>query len=218
MNHTTHWLHLLQKLSDTYIYTAEISTVEFSPCVWVLVWPSNPPFNPQFQCFIPNPPRIWTNSWVTSILLHLFRKEPERNLVLISSSSPSDLTPTKRRPLKEGGCIRLEWTSNHQCTSLGWGRSSCFGDELKTHPLHLPRDFSAPFSAPKFSPPTYFPPPPTSLTSFPAHSISRAQESSQAWIAESFNETWDTRLEGGGEFNVEGMWRGESKKSASSQM
>jgi hypothetical protein len=97
MNHTTHGLHQLQKLSDTYIYTAEISTVEFSPCVWVLVWPSNPPFNPQFQCFIPNPPRIWTNSWVTSILLHLFRKEPERNLVLISSSSPSDLTPTKRR-------------------------------------------------------------------------------------------------------------------------
>jgi hypothetical protein len=28
----------------------------------------------------------------------------------------------------------------------------------------------------------------------------------------------DTRLEGGGELNVEGMWRGESKRSASSQM
>jgi len=30
-----------------------------------------------------------------------------------------------------------------------------FGDEPKTHPLPLPRDFSAPFSTPKFSSPTY---------------------------------------------------------------
>ncbi len=36
--------------------------------------------------------------------------------------------------------------------------SSHFGDEPKTHPLPLPRDFSGPFSAPKISPPTYFPP------------------------------------------------------------
>jgi len=28
----------------------------------------------------------------------------------------------------------------------------------------------------------------------------------------------DTRLEEGGELNVEGMWRGKSKRSASSQM
>jgi hypothetical protein len=105
MSHTTHWLHQLQKLSCTYIYIAEISVVEFSPCAWVLVWPSTPLFDPQFQCFIPNPPRIWTNSWATAILWHLFRKEPERNFVLISSSSPSELTPTKRRPLKKGGCI-----------------------------------------------------------------------------------------------------------------
>jgi len=28
----------------------------------------------------------------------------------------------------------------------------------------------------------------------------------------------DTRLEEGGELNIEGMWRGESKRSASSQM
>jgi hypothetical protein len=28
----------------------------------------------------------------------------------------------------------------------------------------------------------------------------------------------DTRLEEGGKFNFEGMWRGESKKSTSSQM
>ncbi len=58
--------------------------------------------------------------------------------------------------------------------------SSRFGDQPKTHPLPLPRDFSAPFSAPKISPPTYLPPP-TSLTSFPTHSISRVRKSSQAW-------------------------------------
>jgi hypothetical protein len=52
----------------------------------------------------------------------------------------------------------LEWTSSHQCTSLGWGHSSHFKDEPKTHPLPLPRDFSAPLSALKFSPPTYLPP------------------------------------------------------------
>ncbi len=58
----------------------------------------------------------------------------------------------------ESGLWGLEWNNSHQCTSSGWGRSSCFGDEPKTHPLALPRDFSAPFSAPKFSPPTYSPP------------------------------------------------------------
>jgi len=41
-----------------------------------------------------------------------------------------------------------------------------------------PKDFSAPFSASKFLLPTYFPP--TSFTSFPLHSISRAWESSRA--------------------------------------
>jgi hypothetical protein len=69
----------------------------------------------------------------------------------------------------------LEWTSGHQCTSWGWGRLSRFGDEPKTHPLSLPRDFSASFSAPEFSPPTYLPPL-TYLTSFCAHSIVKAQE------------------------------------------
>ncbi len=77
----------------------------------------------------------------------------------------------------ETGCsrqlewLRLEWTSSNQCTSSEWGRSSHFGDEPKTHPFPLPRDFSNPLSAPKFSPPTF-------LTSFLAHSISRARESS----------------------------------------
>ncbi len=69
------------------------------------------------------------------------------------------------------GMIRLEWTSNHQCTSWGWGWSSRFGDESKTHPP-LPRPkflvFSA-YSLPQiFFPPTYLPPtylPPT--TSLP---------------------------------------------------
>ncbi len=82
----------------------------------------------------------------------------------------------------------LEWTSSHRCTSSGWGCSSHFGDEPKTHPFPLPRDFSAPFSAPK----TFAP---TSLTSFPNHSITKAWESSQAWVAQSFQEAWDTRLE-----------------------
>ncbi len=58
-----------------------------------------------------------------------------------------------------------------------------FGDEPKTHLLSLPRDFSAPFSASKFFPLSYSPlsyllPPPTSFTSFPTHSNSKAPESS----------------------------------------
>jgi hypothetical protein len=66
-------------------------------------------------------------------------------------------------------------------------------------------------------PPSYLPLP-TSLTSFPIHSISRAWESSWAWVAQSFEETWDTRLEEGGVLNIEGMSRGESKRNVSSQI
>jgi hypothetical protein len=66
------------------------------------------------------------------------------------------------------GCW-LEWTSSHQCTSWGWGRWSCFGDEPKAHPpypkllffFHL-------FFAPKIFPPTYLPP--------TSHSIATAWE------------------------------------------
>jgi len=36
-------------------------------------------------------------------------------------------------------------------TNSGWGHSSRFGGEPKTHPFSLPRDFSTPFSVPKFS-------------------------------------------------------------------
>jgi hypothetical protein len=53
------------------------------------------------------------------------------------------------------------------------------GMNKKTHPLLLPRDFSAPFSILKFSPPTYLPLP-TSLTSFLVHSIVRVQENFRA--------------------------------------
>ncbi len=63
--------------------------------------------------------------------------------------------------------LGLEWTSSHRCTSSGWGRSSCFGDEPKHiqpaqprhfyFPLLLPRVFSVLLSAPKLSPPTYLP-------------------------------------------------------------
>jgi len=49
-----------------------------------------------------------------------------------------------------------------------------YSDEPKTHPLPLPREFSAPFSAQKFSTPTYLPLL-TSLTSFPTHSIPKVQ-------------------------------------------
>ncbi len=36
--------------------------------------------------------------------------------------------------------------------------------------------------------------------------------------SQSFEETWNTRLEEGGELKVEGMWSGKSKRSTSSQM
>ncbi len=75
-----------------------------------------------------------------------------------------------------------------------------------------PRIFQPP-SLPQNFPLLPTSPPPTSFISFPSHSISRAWESSWAWIVQSFEETWDTRLEKGGEFNVEGMWKGESKRS-----
>ncbi len=58
--------------------------------------------------------------------------------------------------------------------------------------------------------PSYLPLP--SPTSFPAHSIANFRESSQAWVAQSLKETWDTRLEEGEEFNVEGMWRAERQE------
>jgi len=51
-----------------------------------------------------------------------------------------------------------------------------FWDEPKTHPLALPKDFLALFCPKIF--PSYLHP--TSLTSFPALSISKAHENSQA--------------------------------------
>ncbi len=93
---------------------------------------------------------------------------------------------------------QLEWTSSHRCTSSRWGLSH-FGDELRTHHLSLPRVFLALFFIPNFSPPT----------SFPAYFITIAQESSRAWVALSFKEMQDTRLEEGGELHIEGTLRGE---------
>jgi len=113
---------------------------------------------------------------------------------------------------------RLEWTSNHQCTSSGWGRSSRFEDEPKTHPLPVPRDFSALFFAPKFSKlPT--PPPPYYFPHLISHSL-HLQSSGELPSLNSIKLQGDvdTRLEEGGELNIEGMWRGERKRSASSQM
>ncbi len=57
------------------------------------------------------------------------------------------------------GYLGLKWTSIHQCPSWGWGHSSRFGDESKTHPP-LPKAFGffSLFFAPKFFPLTYLPP------------------------------------------------------------
>jgi len=93
---------------------------------------------------------------------------------------------------------KLEWTSNHQCTNSGWGHSSRFGDQPKTHPLPLPRDFSVPLLCPKIFP-SYLP-----------HLISRSLhlQSSGELLNLSSIELWkdvNTRLDEGGEFNVEGM-------------
>jgi hypothetical protein len=81
----------------------------------------------------------------------------------------------------------------------------------------LPRDFSAPVSAPKFSPPTYFPP------SYLPHLIScslhlQSLEELMSLSSIEFRGDVDTRLEEGGELNIERIWRGKSKRSASSQM
>jgi len=77
----------------------------------------------------------------------------------------------------------------------------------------LPRDFSAPFSAPKFSPPTYLLP---HLISCSLHLQSLEELMNLSSIE--FRGDVDTRLEEGGELNVEGIWRGKNKRSASSQM
>jgi hypothetical protein len=92
-------------------------------------------------------------------------------------------TQFKMRPFK----LFWGWTKN--TPSSRWGHSSCFGDEPKTHLVqdeaiqavlgvnqkHILFLCPTPFSAPKFSPPNYFPPflptsPLTSLTSFPTPS------------------------------------------------
>jgi hypothetical protein len=69
----------------------------------------------------------------------------------------------------------LEWTSSHQCTSSGRGRSSRFGMNQKHILFFCPGIFS-PFLCLKIFPPL------TSLISFPIHCIAIAQESSKAWI------------------------------------
>jgi hypothetical protein len=74
-------------------------------------------------------------------------------------------------------CLWLEWTSSHQCISWGWGRSSHFGDEVKTH-LPSPKLlilFNL-FFALKFFPPSHIPPPYLPPSYFPPHSIAKAQE------------------------------------------
>ncbi len=50
-----------------------------------------------------------------------------------------DLGPASKVALSALSSLQLwlEWTSSHLCASSGWGCSSCFGDEPKTHPLPL---------------------------------------------------------------------------------
>jgi len=97
---------------------------------------------------------------------------------------------------------RLEWTSSHQCTRSGWGHSSHFGDEPKTHPP-LPKVFSffSLFSTPKFFLPTYLPP--TYLTSFWVHSIIRAWSERANYLtsfwAHSIIRDWSERAKEGGQ-------------------
>ncbi len=93
----------------------------------------------------------------------------KRNTVkIINNVKPFSISPT-----------RLEWINNLHCTNLGWGCSSRFGDEPKTHPLPLPRDFSAPSFASKLSPPTNLPsllPPSTHLPLILSPKLERAPE------------------------------------------
>jgi len=99
-----------------------------------------------------------------------------------------------------------------------------FWDEPKTHPLALPKDFSAPSLPQNFPllptppPPTYFPPsylpPPFYLTHL--ISCSLHLQSLEELMSLEFRGDVDTRLEEGGELNVEGIWREKSKRSASS--
>jgi len=75
-----------------------------------------------------------------------------------------------------GGSTNEGW-SELAATNAPVQDEAVLGMNQKTHSLPMSRDFLGPFSASKFSPLTYFPPP-TSLTSFPTHSISKARESS----------------------------------------
>ncbi len=99
---------------------------------------------------------------------------------------PRSPSPTKWLHLLEPSRPGLEWTSSQQCSNLGWGSSSHFGDELKTHPLPQPKEFSAPFSAPKIFPLTYFPPLLPTSPLYLLHLISHSfhLQSSQAWVAQ----------------------------------
>jgi len=135
-----------------------------------------------------------------------------------------DFTDTTKREVRgwkeaqrQGEDWGLEWTSSHQVRLTpfkpfwGWTKNTSSSPAqgffspllcLKIFPSYL---------LPPPPPPPYLPPP-----SYLLHLISHSlhSESSRAWVAQNFKETWDTRLVKDGELNVEGMWRGESKKSA----
>jgi len=111
----------------------------------------------------------------------------------------------------------VEWTSSHQCTRLGC--SSSFGDEPKTHPLPLPRDVSAPFSASKFSPLTSILPSPSYLYHLISCSL-HLQSSRELPSLSSTNLRGNVRHKAWGRWSAQHWrtWRGEGKRSTSSQM
>ncbi len=80
----------------------------------------------------------------------------------------------------------------------------------------LAQGFFSPLLCPKIFP-SYLLLPPL-LPPSPHFPLTPSPKFSRTWVAQSFEKTWDIRLEEGGELNVERMWRGESKRSASSQM
>ncbi len=116
-------------------------------------------------------------------------------------STPTSWSLNLQYLMQGTGSGAAEWTSSHQCTSSGWGHSSCFEDEPETQPLPLPRDFSAPYSAPKFSP--HLP-----------HLISRSLHRQSL---EELPNMSSSKLWGDARRKAWGRWRGKGERSASSQ-
>lgn len=126
------------------------------------------------------------NCWSPNCLLKDYHIILSCKLVMFFNKEDST------NPITKILSIHCQWTNTHQCNSLGWGRSSHFADEPKTHPP-LPKvfDFVSFFFTPKFFLPTYLPP--TYLTSFFVHSIVKAWESLK-WEGKTRNQKWEGKI------------------------